>query len=64
MRIARISTGLAMVLLCICLHAQTPSPTMTVTGTLSRVMVIGGESTGWAIQLDSEVAVDGSRSIR
>jgi heat shock protein HslJ len=61
MRIARISTGLAMVLLCICLHAQTPSPTMTVTGTLSRVMAMGGESTGWAIQLDSEVAVDGKQ---
>jgi heat shock protein HslJ len=61
MRIARISTGLAMVLLCSCLHAQTPSPTMTVTGTLSRVMAIGGESTGWAIQLDSEVAVDGKQ---
>lgn len=61
MRIVRISTGLVLVLLCIGLHAQTPSPTMTVTGTLSRVMAIGGESTGWAIQLDSEVAVDGKQ---
>jgi heat shock protein HslJ len=59
MRIARIGSGLAVVLLCICLQAQTASQTMTVTGTLSRVMAIGGESTGWAIQLDSELAVDG-----
>jgi heat shock protein HslJ len=59
MRIARISAGLALGLLCIGLHAQSPSETMTATGTLSRVMAIGGESTGWAIQLDSEVAVDG-----
>jgi len=34
---------------------------MTVTGKLTRVMAIGGESTGWTIQLDSEVAVDGKQ---
>ena len=33
---------------------------MTVTGTLTRVMAIGGESTGWAIQLDSAAAIDGT----
>ena len=59
MRIARIGSGLAVVLLCICSYAQTPSQTMTVTGTLTRAMAIGGESTGWTIQFDSEVAVDG-----
>jgi heat shock protein HslJ len=61
MRIARIGTGLALVLLCICLYAQTPSQTMTVSGTLTRAMAIGGESTGWTIQLDSEVAIDGKQ---
>jgi heat shock protein HslJ len=61
MRIARISTGLTLMFLCICLYAQMPSPTMTVTGTLTRVMAIGGESTGWTIQLDSAVAVDGKQ---
>jgi heat shock protein HslJ len=61
MRIARIATGLTLALLCICLYAQTPSQTMTVTGRLTRVMAIGGESTGWAIQLDSEVAIDGKQ---
>ena len=59
MRIPRIGSALALVLFCICLHAQTPSSTTTVTGTLGRVMAIGGESTGWAIQLDSEVAIAG-----
>ena len=31
------------------------------TGKLGRVMAIGGESTGWAIQLDSETTIDGKR---
>jgi len=61
MRIARIGTGLTLVFLCICFYAQTPAQTMTVTGKLTRVMAIGGESTGWTIQLDSEVAVDGKQ---
>jgi len=32
---------------------------ITVTGTLHRVMAIGGESTGWSIQLDSPSTIDG-----
>ncbi len=32
---------------------------MTVQGTLQRVVGIGGESTGWAIQLDPPVEIDG-----
>jgi hypothetical protein len=36
---------------------------MIVTGTLTRMMAIGGESTGWAIQLDSETSIDG-KSVR
>lgn len=32
---------------------------MTVTGTLVRAMAIGGESTGWSIQVDPEITVDG-----
>jgi heat shock protein HslJ len=38
-----------------------PAQKITVTGKLTRVMAIGGESTGWAIQLDSEVAVEGKQ---
>lgn len=61
MRIARIGTGLALVLSCTCLYAKTPAQEMTVTGKLARVMAIGGESTGWTIQLDSEAAIDGNQ---
>jgi heat shock protein HslJ len=61
MRIARIGTGLTLVLFCICLYAKTPAQEMTVTGKLVRVMAIGGESTGWTIQLDSESAIDGKQ---
>jgi heat shock protein HslJ len=61
MRIARIGTGLTLVLFCICLYAKTPAQEMTVTGKLARVMAIGGESTGWTIQLDSEAAIDGKQ---
>jgi hypothetical protein len=32
-----------------------------VTGKLNRVMAIGGESTGWAIQLDHEITVEGKQ---
>lgn len=61
MRIARIGTGLALVLFCICLYAKTPAQEMTVTGKLARVMAIGGESTGWTIQLDSEASIDSNQ---
>jgi len=43
------------------LHAKAPAQKITVTGKLDRVMAIGGESTGWAIQLDSEAAIDGKQ---
>ena len=43
------------------LQAQTPQRQITVTGKLGRVMAIGGESTGWAIQLDSERTMGGKR---
>ena len=31
------------------------------TGTLTRAMAIGGESTGWSIQVDPEITVDGKQ---
>jgi len=34
---------------------------ITVTGTLARVAGIGGETTGWAIELDSEIEVQGEQ---
>ncbi|HLH01969.1 MAG TPA: META domain-containing protein [Bryobacteraceae bacterium] len=34
---------------------------ITVSGTLERVMAIGGESTGWSIRLDSPLGIDDKR---
>jgi heat shock protein HslJ len=62
MRIARIGAGLGLglclAMFCVCLYAE-PAKKMTVTGKLTRVMAIGGESTGWAIELESETVIDG-----
>ncbi len=46
-------------LFCICFIAISAEQKKTVTGKLTRVMAIGGESTGWAIELDSEISIDG-----
>ena len=60
MRIARIAAVMVMVLVCACAQAAPQAQTkMTVTGTLARAMAIGGESTGWSIQVDPEITVDG-----
>jgi heat shock protein HslJ len=59
--LARVSMGLILAILGVHLQAQTPERQTTVAGKLGRVMAIGGESTGWAIQLDSETTIDGKR---
>ena len=60
MRIARIGAVVVLVFMCARVQAATQSQTkMTVTGTLARAMAIGGESTGWSIQVDPEITVDG-----
>ncbi|HMJ61436.1 MAG TPA: META domain-containing protein [Bryobacteraceae bacterium] len=46
-------------LFCICFTLISAEQKRTVTGKLTRVMAIGGESTGWAIQLESEINLDG-----
>jgi hypothetical protein len=60
-RIALASTTLILFLFCICLHADeaTPPQKITVTGTLSRAMAIGAETTGWTLQVSSETVIDG-----
>jgi heat shock protein HslJ len=58
MRGMRISVGVTLALFFICFIAI-PQETITVTGNLTRAMAIGGESTGWSIQLDSETSIDG-----
>lgn len=41
------------------LHAESKDQPVVVTGKLSRAMAIGGESTGWTIELDSEITIAG-----
>jgi hypothetical protein len=57
MRFVRVVFGLA--LLCACLEAQTDVQKVTVMGKLTHVMAIGGESTGWAIEVESPLTIDG-----
>jgi len=38
--------------------------TITVTGKLVRVVAIGGETTGWAVKLDSPLEVEGKKLSR
>jgi heat shock protein HslJ len=60
MRPFRIFMMLSALLLGVCLPAAAQEQkAITVTGKLVRVVAIGGESTGWTIQLESEIAVDG-----
>ena|SRR5258708_4383267 len=52
-------TGLCM-LTVVCVFAQVKpqeQKMITVTGKLERVAAIGGETTGWAIRLDSELKI-------
>lgn len=50
-------TVLILVLLNTNAWAQSPEPKLTVTGKLVRVMAIGGESTGWAIEMDPAITL-------
>ena len=60
MRIVRIASVVVLVFSGACVQAAPQTQTkMTVTGTLTRAMAIGGESTGWSIQVDPEITVDG-----
>lgn len=38
-----------------------PAKSLSVTGKLSRAMAIGAESTGWTIDLDSEITIDNQK---
>jgi heat shock protein HslJ len=61
MNFARLGSGLIPALFCISLHAQSPAQRVTVTGTLTRSVAIGGESTGWTIQLEPATTIDGKQ---
>jgi hypothetical protein len=38
-----------------------PAKKLTVIGKLTRVMAIGGESTGWSLELKRQIALEGKR---
>lgn len=61
MRIARLGLTLGLALFCACSQAQEQAHKITVTGELGHVMGMGGETTGWAIQLDSATIFDGKQ---
>lgn len=61
MRSVQIGAALAFAALSICLAAAPPQQKITVKGKLARVMAIGGESTGWAIELDAAMVIDGKQ---
>jgi heat shock protein HslJ len=61
MRLA-IAVRVMLLLVCLCVMAAAEEQgTTTVTGKLVRVMSIGAESTGWAIELESEISIDGKQ---
>src|SRR5258708_213694 len=56
----RMVTGLCCMLMVVFIFAQVKTEEqnmITVTGKLERVVGTGGESTGWAIQMDSEMKI-------
>jgi hypothetical protein len=63
MRLARRSTCLAFLLLCAVPNPCQPdkSDKLTVMGKLSRVMAIGAETSGWAIDLNPVLTVNGKQ---
>jgi hypothetical protein len=66
MRLLHLTPGIVVLLIFVlpCVRAQNTkgSATITVTGTLDQVVGVGGETTGWAIKLDSETEFAGKRS--
>jgi hypothetical protein len=59
MRSIKVAAGFVVLLFCVSLIAENTGQKIVVTGTLSRAMGIGAETTGWMIQLDSETTIDG-----
>jgi hypothetical protein len=46
---------------CLCFEAAAQDREMSITGTLQRMAGIGGESTGWGVELDAEREVGGQK---
>lgn len=58
MNIRQIIAGALFFLFSLSAQAQTTPKKITVTGKLTRMMAIGGESTGWAVQFDARTSVE------
>jgi hypothetical protein len=61
MRPAKIAIALHLLLFCFCLQANAKDKKITVAGELVRAAGIGGESTGWIIQLEKETTLGGEQ---
>ena len=61
MRSLQITAVLGFAAFSICLVAAPQQEEITVTGKLARAMAIGGESTGWAIELDAPIDIEGKQ---
>jgi hypothetical protein len=64
MRFIRLAVGLSLFFFCLVApnvsHAD-KADKLTVVGKLSRVMAIGGETSGWSIELDPPLTVNGKQ---
>jgi ABC-type hemin transport system substrate-binding protein len=61
MRLARLFGTLVFLLLCVTAAQAQSEKKLTVTGKLTRVLAIGAETSGWAIQLDSGRTINGKQ---
>src|SRR5215831_341167 len=61
MRVARSGAAIILALCCVELEAETQIQKVTVMGKLIRVMAVGSETSGWAIQTESEITIDGKK---
>lgn len=59
MRLSLVVVCLTLALTFVALHAEMKDQNVTVTGTLGRAMAIGAETSGWSIQLDQEMTIEG-----
>jgi hypothetical protein len=59
MRLTRYAVTVAFLLFCLTPALLAQSDKLTIQGKLTRVMAIGGESSGWAIELNPVLTVQG-----
>lgn len=57
----RVTFALSLLLLGVCSAAAPKEEPVAAVGTLTRVVAIGGESTGWSIHFDSAATIEGSQ---